>query len=116
MGGNGQVNDYYNCLMLIVFCNSTHHHVMIALETWNHTGFSTFWYLLSYSMIFVTAYFNNDLVPTSDYYQTQFTIVMASPLFWLTSIPIVWVTVLPRYLDTLHEALVRHPEFTKIKE
>lgn len=50
------------------------------------------------------------------YSKMQFSLFLGSPLFWLVLFVSVFITVLPRYLDRVHDSMFRHPEFTMIKE
>ena len=110
----GHTNGYWNTLLPMVIVNVIAHHVLIVIETHNFAWFNLVFYSVSMSFLLLVIWACNSFT-TDAYGMNQFSEVMSTPLFWLTLIMQLTVTVAPRYLDKVHEAVFRHPEFTMVK-
>jgi hypothetical protein len=110
----GQTNDYWNTGSVIFFSIITTHHFIIWSETRNHT-WQTFWlYVYTFYRFLLTIQWNNNLV-SSEYYKSQTSVLLQSPLTYLVVLLLTFVIVMPRFIWKTLDALVFHPEFTKIK-
>lgn len=110
----GYVNDYWNTGVVIFFTLIATHHVLVWTETRNHTAYTSAWYI-GCIILFYLAISGSDKLVTSSYYKNQFSMVLGSPLTWLTIIIQTFILVMPRYLWRTFDGIVFHPEFTKIK-
>lgn len=115
LGPDGKTNDYWNVGVTVVFVNVTSHHILVLLSTRNFTWFLCLLYFISYAMFMPLTFLLNDLGWNgSQYDHNQFSVLLSSPLFWISSILQIFIVVSPRWLRKIHEDLVSHPEFSRI--
>ena len=94
------------------------HHVQIVIETRNFSIYNVAFYLLSLSMMFVSINLNDGFITSTYvgyYYKNQWSVLMASPLFYLCLLIQVFVIVLPNIINRCLESAIFYPEFSKIK-
>ena len=64
---SGKILDFLNIGVIPLFVNIVSNHVICLGETKNHTWFSSFYYILSFSLFVSTIYLNNSLL-SSQYF------------------------------------------------
>ena len=114
MGSNGHVSDFSNAGALACIANMTMQQVQSVIETNNHTWLLHALYFLSILGIILNISCNDMVDIHSHYYRSQWSVMMASPLFYLTMFICIFVSVLPRYIHIILQKIWYHPEFTKI--
>lgn len=113
IGSDGKTNDYWGIGTNMLFANIISHHLMILIETRHINILVVIWYAISFGTLFVNIWLNDTLV--DEYYMTQWSIMLCSPLFYLTLILEVFVIVLPRLMQLCLHHIVVYPEFAKVR-
>jgi len=115
MGGpwmaNGKTEDYWNQLVAIYFALVVSHHLQILIMVRNYTFYMVFFQVFSFLMcIPLTVWMNDDLGGiTNQYYKTQFSEVLQSPLFYLSVALQTFIHCLPFIIYRLAEDTIIHP-------
>ena len=113
---DGETNDYANTALICVYINCLTHYLLIWMETKNWTYYNVILSVIGLALFMPIMTFLNNRRQLISYSNMQFSLFLGSPLFWFTLFPSLFITVLPRWLERVHEHLFRHPEFTLIKE
>ena len=118
MGADGKVNNLYNGAINAYIANIVAHHIQVVIETNNFSIYILISYLLSMSLLIVGIHNSDGLITETYvgyYYKNQWSVLMTSPLFYLSLIIQVFVIVLPNIINRCFESAIFHPEFSKIK-
>ena len=89
MGADGKVNNLYNGAINAYIANVFAHHIQVVIETKNFNIFIVLSYLFSISLMFVSINMNDGFITSTYvgyYYKNQWSVLMVSPLFYLSLI------------------------------
>jgi hypothetical protein len=101
---SGITNDYWNSGMLLFFTLIVTHHCVIFGETRQYTVKTVIMYVESMAFMLLTIWLcDSGKNPRNVYFKDQFSIMLKSPLFYLTSGITAFVLVIPRYLMRKYE-------------
>jgi magnesium-transporting ATPase (P-type) len=115
VNAEGSTMDALNVFLNCMFVFTIAWHALLIMETWNWTGCTLFWFLFSAGMTPLTIWLE-DSTPGSDYSHAQWTIVLRSPLYWLTMLLCAFIIAAPRYVQIVYQYVIGNPELTMIKD
>jgi len=111
---DGQINDYWNSGVAVYLINFLGHHLMITVETKNHTWFTSAFYLLSFNCMWLVIHWNDNF-SQSVYQGNQWSMIFSCPRMYLAVFLQIIVIYAPRYIIRNLMHIVYYPEFSKVK-
>jgi hypothetical protein len=113
---DGQTNDYYNSGFVVFMTLIVFHHMLMWTETKNFT-------ICEFTIYPITALFfiltinssNNGPGVDNPYKENQWSMILISPVTYLTSFIGAFIILMPRFIHRTFDEVIFHPEFTKIK-
>ena len=114
MNKDGTISDLKNIGVIIFFVNVLSHHLIVVMETRNHTYMTCIFYGVSLGFLVITIWFD-DIFKPSVYFGLQFSYVLSSPKTYLLVIIQCFVIYLPRLVIRNLNDVVFYPQFSKIK-
>ena len=118
MGSDGHVNNMYNTAICVYLSIVVAHHVQVCIELRSFNPVSVFFICFSTCLVLLVIFLNNQFKSgtyTGYYYGNQYSVMMASPLFFLCVFLNAFVICLPNALNRIAVDVIFYPEFSKIR-